>query len=172
MTLRLVASPAAATNPVGVKHVVARERMRDCLPELIPLHEAHWREVDASWRPDTVFAPDYAYFLRWEEAGRFHLLTLRAAPGAALVGYLKLSVGGDLHDRHALICDDEGLYVDPMHRGYRNLKMLLDAGEELARRLGAATLRLTASAAKADGLAKVLTRRGFEPVRVTFGKVL
>jgi GNAT superfamily N-acetyltransferase len=139
MTLHLVASREAATNPAGVNYVVAR---------------------------------DYAYYLRWEEAGRFHLLTLRASSEGTLVGYLKLSVGGDLHDRHALICDDEGLYVEPMHRSYRNLKLLLDAGEELAKRLGVGVLRLTASASKADGLAKVLTRRGFEPVRVTFGKVL
>jgi GNAT superfamily N-acetyltransferase len=169
MTLRLVAS-RAATNP-GVSHVVARERMRDCLPELIPLHRRHWEEVDASWRPDTVFAPDYVYYLRQEEAGRLHLLALRSTDGP-LVGYLKVAVGRDPLDRQALIADDEGLYVEPMHRSYRNLKMLLDAGEALARELGAATLRLAAGAAKADGLAKVLVRRGFEPVRVTFGKVL
>jgi GNAT superfamily N-acetyltransferase len=171
MTLRLVASPAG-TNPGGVKYAVARELMRDCLPELIPLHEAHWSEVDAPWRPDTVFAPNYRWFLRHEEAGRLHLITLRDAPHARLVGYLKLSFGGDLHDREGFVCDDEGLYVAPMHRSYRNLKLLLDAGEALARELGAGTLRMTASAGKADGLGKVLTRRGFEPVRVTFGKVL
>jgi GNAT superfamily N-acetyltransferase len=172
-TLRLVASQVAATNPAGVNHVVVRERMWDCLAELIPLHRQHWEEVDASWRPDTVFAPDYDAYLRRERAGRLHLLTLRTAvPDAELVGYFKLSVDPDPHERGRLICDDEGLYVLPMHRSYRNLKMLLDAGEALARGLGAGVLRLTSSAAKADGLAKVMVRRGFEPVRVAFGKVL
>ena len=52
------------------------EKIEHIVDEIKPLHLAHWQETEAH-RHDLPFNPDYDTFIRYEQAGRYILFTLR-----------------------------------------------------------------------------------------------
>jgi hypothetical protein len=90
----------------------AVERMKDIHNEMRPLHIAHWQETEAH-RHGLPFVPDYQTFIRYEQAGRFILFTLRKE--GKLLGNCAMYLSPSAHTT-TLIAKEDTLFFLPEAR--------------------------------------------------------
>lgn len=89
------------------------ELMEDVKNEIKPLHLAHWDETEAH-RHDLPFNPDYQTFVRYEQANRYVLFTMRDAEWS-LVGNCAMYLDRSAHTQ-TLIATEDTLYLLPKAR--------------------------------------------------------
>lgn len=82
--------------------------------ELLPLLDAHWREV-AHWR-DLPLNPNREAYAKIEAAGMLRAYTARA--DGRLIGYIACVIAPSLHYAPHLFANQDVLYVDPAYRGF------------------------------------------------------
>lgn len=144
------------------------ERFRAVLPELRPLHEAHWLETEAH-RHGFELAPDYDAMASNELQGRLLQFTVRHAPSGELVGNLRMYVLPSLHTRNLLAREDT-LYIAPAHRGGLLGLKLVAYAEDCLRQIG--VREITADSKLMNRAGVLMRRRGFREIATVFYKIL
>jgi len=141
------------------------ERLASILPELEPLHAAHWLETEKH-RHGLEMRPDYDAMIARERAGRLLQFTVREQSGA-LIGHLRMYLGVSLHTQ-TLFAEEDTLYLSPQHRGSMLAIHLMRYAERALCQVGAREIRADS---KLINKADVLMRRlGYKPVALKFHK--
>jgi hypothetical protein len=141
------------------------ERFREVLPELTPLHEAHWAETE-SYRKVLALNPNYQALFDRERAGR--LIQFTARYEGRVVAHLRMFIGTSLHTQTEF-ADEDALFCLKEHRGGFLVIKLMRYAEACLRQLGVREFR---SNSKLANRADVLMRRlGYEPVALQFCKI-
>jgi GNAT superfamily N-acetyltransferase len=148
------------------EYLIAAERFADVLPELHPMHAAHWAETEKH-RHRIEFNPDYAAVIAMERAGRCLQFTVRHR--GALVGNLRMYLMASVHTR-AMYAIEDTIFIYPEHRGGFLSIALVRFMERAVRSLGVSEIRMTTKLVnKADVL---LRRLNYQPVALEFVKFL
>lgn len=135
------------------------ESFREILPELEPLHAAHFGETEQHLA-GVALAPDYGYMAERERIGQLLQFTARDAAGR-LVGNLRMYLYRSLHTGQSCAREDT-FYLDPAaRRGSTALAFVRYAKDMLAQ---AGVRELYASAKVVNAAAKVLQRCGFRHI--------
>jgi GNAT superfamily N-acetyltransferase len=119
--------------------VFSLERIEAIADEIKPLHRAHWNETEAH-RHELPFNPDYPAFIRYERAGRYVLLTLRA--DGRLLGNCAMYLDKSTHTQ-TLIATEDTLYLLPEARKGRVARDFMVYVERVMRQLGAREIHIT-----------------------------
>lgn len=145
-------------------YTIAAERMADILPELHPLHVAHWSETE-KYRHGLALNPDYQRYAAIERAGGLLQFTVRKA--GALVGNMRMFVSQSLHTQTPVATEDT-IFLLPEHRGGFLVMALLRFAEQALTSIGIQEIR---SNSKLANRADVLLRRmGYEPFGIQMVK--
>lgn len=118
----------------------ARERMQDIVDEMRPLHEAHWHETETQ-RHGLQLNPDYDAFIRYEQAGRYILFTLRDAE-QRLVGNCAMYLDTSTHTQ-TLLATEDTLYLLPEARKGRTAMRFVGFIERALHQVGAKEIHIT-----------------------------
>lgn len=102
-----------STTPVTITMVFQPEALEDCREDLLPLLEAHWREV--AHFPDIPLDVDWEAYARAERAGALRIYTLRDF--GALRGYAVYFVNNSMHYRGSFQAVQDVIYLVPELRG-------------------------------------------------------
>ena len=145
----------------------AVESFRAVLPELEPLHAAHYAETEKHLPADAM-APDYAYMAERERIGSLLQFTARDADGA-LVGNLRMYLGFSLHTGRRFAEEDTFYLAPAARRGWVANAFLAYAEDALAE-LGITEAR--ADTKLVNTASKLLRRRGYAPIAIKFIKQL
>lgn len=146
--------------------VFQAESFRDVLPELIPLHEAHYLETEQHLA-GVALAPNYDYMAERERRGQLVQFTARDAAGA-LVGNLRMYTGTSLHTGRRF-AEEDTFYLSPVaRRGMNALAFLRYAEDMLVAHVGVDELR--ANTKTVNETHRLLARRGFKHVANQFIK--
>lgn len=136
----------------------AVESFRDILPELEPLHAAHFAETERHL-DGVALAPDYDYMAERERLGQLLQFTARA--DGKLVGNLRMYLYKSLHTGQPCAREDT-FYLSQDHRkGYAAVAFVRYAKDMLAQ---AGVRELYASAKVVNAASRVLERVGFRHV--------
>ena len=100
--------------------VFKEELLRDCLEELKPLLEEHYKEV-ALYQDKVKLNPDYDRYLMLEDAGNLH--TVVAREDGKVVGYYISLVVEHLHYADTVYAHNDVVYLEP---GLRHSRVALD----------------------------------------------
>lgn len=102
--------------------VFQAESFREILPELEPLHRAHFAETEKH-RAGLPLDPDYRYMAERERMGSLVQFTARDA-GGVLVGNLRLYLGNSTHTG-TRFADEDTFYLCPqVRRGFNAVEFL------------------------------------------------
>jgi GNAT superfamily N-acetyltransferase len=119
--------------------VFSLERIEAIAGEIMPLHQAHWDETEGH-RHGLPFDPDYPAFIRYEQAGRYVLLTLRM--GGRLLGNCAMYLDKSTHTQ-TIIATEDTLYLLPEARKGRVARQFVAYVESAMRQLGAREIHIT-----------------------------
>jgi GNAT superfamily N-acetyltransferase len=103
------------------------------------LHKVHWDETEGH-RHGLPFNPDYAAFARYERAGRYVVLTLRA--NGRLSGNCAMYLDKSMHTQ-TIIAAEDTLYLLPEVRKGRVARHFVAYIERAMRQLGAREIHIT-----------------------------
>ena len=113
------------------------ELLSDVIEEMVPLLEAHYKEVHAF--PDKIpFNPDYDSYFKLEEMGIYHTVTVRE--DGELIGYCCALVSRNLHYQDHLYAVNDVIYVDKEYRHSNVAEELIAFVEECYKELGASVM--------------------------------
>ena len=145
--------------------VIGVERFEQVLPELHPLHQAHWQETER-YRHVTGFQPDYAAMEWSSRCGQLVQFTAREA--GELIGHLRVYLGKSRHSG-VIFAQEDTLFVTPGKRhSLLGIWLMRYAEHALVSKLGVREIRFDSKAAnKADVLARRLKH---QPVPTQFVK--
>jgi GNAT superfamily N-acetyltransferase len=143
-----------------------REQAAALWDEILPLLEAHWREI--THYPDIALDVDRALYEKLDSMGMLRCFTARV--DGRLVGYAAYLVKANLHYRQSLQANQDVLYLAPEYRRSRiGSHMLLYADEQLR----AEGVQVVYQHTKlAHDIGPVLQRLGYEPVETIYAKRL
>lgn len=156
----------AQFHPEGMgEYVIQAEPFAQLLPELTPLHEAHWQETE-NWRAGIPMNPNYEAICERERLGRLLQVTLRH--NGTLVGHLRMYLNESLHTQ-TLYAEEDTLYITPEHRGgFLAIKMIRWM-ERCVRTLGVREIR--ANSKLVNRVDVLMKRAGYETVAFQYCKV-
>jgi GNAT superfamily N-acetyltransferase len=142
------------------------------LAEAWPKLRAHWAEV-GTYRHVLRLDPDHDKYRAAERAGILHILTARV--GGELAGYLFVLILPHPRDKGATLARDDIFYVDPKFRRFRlGPAMIEEALAYIEPR--ADIVMLTEKVHRSLGRGRFggsyLARYGFQPLEVTWGRVI
>jgi GNAT superfamily N-acetyltransferase len=135
------------------------ESFRDILPELEPLHAAHYAETEQHLA-GIALAPDYAYMAERERMGSLLQFTARDA-ARRLVGNLRVYLGRSLHTGRRF-AEEDTIYLLPVARRGGAADAFMDYAEAALARLGIDEARADTKLVNHAG--RWLNRRGYVPV--------
>lgn len=136
------------------------ESLRAILPELEPLHAAHFEETEKHLAGFEL-KPDYAYMAERERMGTLVQFTARDEPGK-LVGNLRMYLSTSLHTG-SLFAEEDTFYLAPeVRKGFAALSMLRYAEDMLTGALGVREVR--ASTKIVNAASKLMDYRGYAHV--------
>lgn len=122
--------------------IFTRERIADIEEEIRPLHQAHWNDTEGH-RHGLTFDPDYAAFIRYEQAGRYVLFTLRQEN--RLLGNCALYLDRSTHTQ-TLTATEDTLFLLPEARAGATAKRFVAYIESALRLLGVREIAISVKA--------------------------
>lgn len=143
-----------------------RERVAPLWPEVMPLLEAHWREI--THYPDIALDVDTVLYERLDEMGMLRCYTARVAE--KLVGYVAFMVKPNIHYRASLQALQDVLYLDPAYRRSRIGVHLIAYADQALRDEGVQVVYQHVKVAHNFG--PLLERLGYEHVEHIYAKRL
>lgn len=147
---------------------LAVESFRDVLPELEPLHAAHFQETERHLAGFKL-EPNYGYMAERERVGALLQFTARDADGE-LVGNLRMYINRSLHTGE-LVATEDTFYLTPAVRRGRNAVNFLRYTEAmLCDVVGVAEIR--ANTKVVNGTHKLLAFMGYQHVANEFIKII
>jgi hypothetical protein len=144
------------------------ESFRDILPELEPLHAAHFIETEQHLA-GVKLAPDYAYMAERERIGQLVQFTARDG-GGTLVGNLRMYLTHSLHTGRR-VAEEDTFYLLPNYRKGHAALAFLRYAEDMLREV-AQVDELRASTKTVNRAGTLLERRGFAHVANQYIKTL
>ena len=143
------------------------ERLAAVLPELHPLHQAHYAETEL-YRASIPMMPNYGGMKEREQAGQLIQFTARSAIGE-LVGHMRVYVSPSQHT-DTLIATEDSFYVMPEHRGGFLAVRLWQFVERSVIAIGVREIYFSSKLVnKADAMARYLK---YQPIATRFAKVI
>jgi GNAT superfamily N-acetyltransferase len=143
------------------------ESFRDILPELEPLHAAHFGETERHL-PGEALAPDYDYMAERERTGSLLQFTARDGDGQ-LVGNLRVYLGFSLHTGRRF-AEEDTIYLLPAARKPGAADAFMDYAEAVLADIGVSEARADTKLVNLAG--KWLRRRGYQPIATKHIKFL
>ena len=137
------------------------EPLTDAWPELVEMHQQHWREIEAHRGP---FAPELERYLVHERLGGFVLFTAR--DDGRLVGSLGVFLIPSRHTQR-LIASEDYLYLRPEYRRGWNAAKLIATAEQYCWNRGAEEIEVMATGDRVGALLRALD---YEPSAVQYSK--
>ncbi|MBN9134381.1 MAG: GNAT family N-acetyltransferase [Nitrosospira multiformis] len=119
--------------------VFAVERIENITEEIKHLHRAHWNETEEH-RHRLPFQPDYETFIRYEQAGRYLLFTVRSE--GKLLGNCAMYLDKSAHTQ-TLIATEDTLYLLPEARRGTVAKRFVRYVENAMKLLGVREINIT-----------------------------
>ncbi|ABB74740.1 GNAT family N-acetyltransferase [Nitrosospira multiformis] len=119
--------------------VFAVERIEDITEEIKHLHRTHWNETEGH-RHRLPFQPDYETFIRYEQAGRYLLFTVRSE--GKLLGNCAMYLDKSAHTQ-TLIATEDTLYLLPEARRGTTAKRFVRYVENAMKLLGVREINIT-----------------------------
>lgn len=108
------------------------EPLKDCLEEMKPLLEQHWKEI-ALHQDKIKLNPDYEQYLRLDCIGM--LSTVTARDDGKLIGYFVTFIPPNLHYKDNVIALNDILFLNKDYRGgtvaYKMFKFAINVLVEL-----------------------------------------
>ena len=136
------------------------ERIRDVLPELLPLWKAHFEETELAYKGDN-FNPDIDGYLRMEDNNQFLLFTARS--DGVLVG----NIGYIIHkSRHTSLpaATEDFLFLSPeVRKGFNAVKFIKFA-TGILERMGMRHIGMSSKLTTGRDIEPLLRRCGFHCV--------
>lgn len=142
---------------------IQMERIADCLPDLRPLLQAHWREV--AHYQDIPLNPDFDFY---RTSPNLRCVTVR--DDGELTGYAIFGVGRNKHYMDSLQSVQDVFFVHPQHRGFAG-KRLIRASDAMLRAEGVQVSYHHVKEAH-PVLGALLRSEGYEPVETIWAKRL
>lgn len=150
------------------KYTLRCELLRKVLPELHPLHLAHYQETE-SFRASIPLNPDYDAMLDREHIGKLLQFTSRVTATGELVGNLRVYLSHSAHTQ-TRICTEDTFYVLPEHRGGFMAVRLWQFGESVCKALGVREFFIDfKNINQAASMARYL---GYQPIATKYAKVI
>lgn len=165
---RLVAQFPAAGRPINLTAIEPQqcgsltfqaERLIDIIPEIHPLHEAHWQETEEH-RHGLALDLDYDSMVTEEQNGTMIQYTARA--DRRLVGNFRMYLRRSRHTG-TMFAKEDTLYLAPEYRHGRNSLKFLEYPKASLRAMGIREFRADVKTG-APAAARLLEFRGFKPV--------
>jgi GNAT superfamily N-acetyltransferase len=144
----------------------AVESFRAILPELEPLHAAHFAETERHL-PGDALNPDYDYMAERERMGSLIQFTVR--DGSLLVGNLRAYLSRSTHTGRQF-AEEDTIYLAPAARLPGVADAFMDYAEAVLVQLGMIEARADTKLVNLAG--KWLRRRGYRPIATKFIKQL
>jgi GNAT superfamily N-acetyltransferase len=119
--------------------VFAVERIENITEEIKHLHRAHWNETEGH-RHQLPLQPDYETFIRYEQAGRYLLFTVRSE--GKLLGNCAMYLDKSAHTQ-TLIATEDTLYLLPEARRGTIAKRFVRYVENAMKLLGVREINIT-----------------------------
>lgn len=104
-----------------------REKIFDCLPEMKPLFDEHYDEIEKF--KDIKFDPDLTKYKALEDLGFLYLFTARV--DSKLVGYALFFVDLNLHYKNSVQAHQDAMFVRSDFRGKTGYNLIKFCDEEL-----------------------------------------
>lgn len=115
------------------------EKMKDILPEMKPLIEAHWEEV--CWNKGKVkLNPDYEKFFLLQDNNCLLLVTVRDK--GKLIGYNINHLHYHLHFKDHIYAVNDSIYLEPKYRHSGIAKDMLEVTEQMLEQIGVSVVTL------------------------------
>jgi GNAT superfamily N-acetyltransferase len=146
----------------------ARESIRDLKDEVLPLLQAHWREI--AFYPDIPLNPRWDAYFHAEDSGSLRCYSVRDR--GVLIGYAAFFLNPSLHYGGSLQAAQDVIYVDPMYRNGRIGLGLIRHCEHALRAEGCQLLMQHAKADQKHVFGAVLQRLGYDVLDVIYSKRL
>jgi N-acetylglutamate synthase-like GNAT family acetyltransferase len=146
--------------------VFSLERMEDVIDEMKPLHLAHWNETEEH-RHGLPFNPDYETFIRYEQAGRYVLFTLRIE--GRLMGNCAMYLDNSAHTQ-TLIATEDTLYFLPEARRGTMAKRFIRYCENALKQIGVMEICVTVKTVNKAG--RLFQMLGYRHVENGLTKIL
>lgn len=111
-----------------------RENLKDFIGEFSELLEPHMNEINVSQRLGFSFKPDYAKYIKMQEAGVFVVVTCR--DDKKLIGYTVFGISPHIRYEKCKIAKEDLYYIKPEYRGRGLGKTLFVVTEEVLKDVG------------------------------------
>lgn len=108
------------------------EKLIKFLPEFNALLTAHMAEVNVLYRDGVEFEPDYARYIKMQEAGAYCFMTCRK--DGKLIGYIGFVVVPNIRFRSCLMAYEDLYYLKPENRQGRTGYKLFTESERLLKK--------------------------------------
>lgn len=148
---------------------IKAEKLKDILPEIKKLYAKHFK-VTASHQDEFKSNVDWEGYVRLEEYGWFHVLTVRDT--CKLIGYMWLLTCPSLDFKSTKMAMASKYFIDKKYWGQGLGKELLDFTDAYAKNLG--IQRICGSTKITQGNAPIMmyNRAGYVPIETHWEKVL
>lgn len=148
------------------------ERVADCWDELYPLAAQHHQSSE-NYKRHEPFNPSKTRYVRYNDAGIFHLLTARDQ--GAMVGYFGVYTMESMHSQLPLVREDT-FYLAPAYRGGRNALRFLLYTESFMRQFAKpgvpVEVLFSCEEDNTSGIKKLLHYLEYTPVIMVWSKYL
>lgn len=144
---------------------VQKESFKDCLDELKPLFQEEWDEWNQY--PQFSLDPKYEWYLKAEEAGVYHLVTVRVE--GVLVGFITAVLHPDMHS-DAFTCTGDTHFIKKEYRnGITSVRLFTQFTKEM-KDLGAQ--RIIISSPYKEDRTRFFEHLGYHPHEITMIKTI
>lgn len=146
--------------------VFAKESFEACLPESMPLFEAHWKETEM-YRAGRKFAPDLKRYIAYNKVDFYQFYTARDQ--GVLVGNFGVYLTQGMHEVNKSAIEDTW-YVLPSHRKGRNAINFIKYVQQQMKDQGCSDVY--ASTKLTNGASRILDFLGYKHVANQYWKEL
>lgn len=147
--------------------VIAEESLKECLEELKPLLEEHYKEV-ALYQDKIDLAPEYDKYAALEDSGNLHTIVVRDS--GKVIGYYISFIDTHIHYMNTLYAINDVIYLDPEYRHTSVSSDLLEYAEKSLKEIGVSVITLHMKTyLPFEGLAK---KHGFDKVEYCYSKYI
>lgn len=116
---------------------IKEESFKDCVEELKPLFEEHYKEV-ALYQDKVSLNPDYDKYFLLEDSGNLHTVIVREED--KIVGYYISIVTGHIHYMDTLYACNDIVYIDHKYRHSGVAKEMVEFAEKKLKDLGVSVM--------------------------------
>lgn len=150
---------------------IAREPVSRAWPELVEIHTQHLTETEG-YLGEKDMGIEYDHYITMEQAGMFRLYVARELPSNKVVGNIGFYIDTDKHS-HLVQAWEDVFFVAKEFRQTGIGARLLTFAESNLKACGVGYIKMSSKHyANGPDLTGFLTRQGYSPISVTFGKRL